>query len=408
MRNGRGRYMLGHSSRIQILERACKLHHAIVRRRHVRVDVLVDGGQLQHGRVINVVEGGLLIDFQCPAQRSHFIAYGRIFHRSHAVYELSWRENVHVLVLLRRHPDGAWIWYPGRILPLAVHHYGNAEWVQVQLPHGSVKELVRSVQKAAYDGARKDMESGYVSLTAQRIPVVPGGCREEKRKRPAHGGLPLPLPVELLVEIFQSLDSVGRVRCRRVCSLWNTLLTTEAYFPDVHVSAQCYEKHTDDIYWLLACLLKFPGPATKMIILVDVGWYHLLGDLQTLIHDAGKSSCTPTLVIHQCDIAGNGDYMEKVVMRMTDMVMEFAVYGRIRWKECRVYGRLVQAVVSEHFSPGELDREVMETKMWDLFERDLVLQEPLEAAGAVRIICRLHCSQANGGLGPADYRGARL
>ncbi|XP_055347598.1 uncharacterized protein LOC129594804 [Paramacrobiotus metropolitanus] len=34
------------------------------------------------------------------------------------------------------------------------------------------------------------------------------------------------VPTELLVEIFQSQDSVDRVRCRRTCALWNTVLST--------------------------------------------------------------------------------------------------------------------------------------------------------------------------------------
>ncbi|XP_055353179.1 uncharacterized protein LOC129599068 [Paramacrobiotus metropolitanus] len=419
------------------------------------VDVLVNDGQLQHGHVINVVEGGLMINFQCPAQRSQFIEYGRIFRCSQ--YKLFWSSGEDEQVLLRRGPDGAWIWYPGRILPLAVEHYDDAVWVEVQLADGTVNELVLPGQvrplptdaelcqhlvmkedfvvrscplppafwsegsqrlrevlqcdlnqrrnifctallsqallylqcraavpltveqvEAAYHEARIDVESGCLSWAAQRtLRQNRKGIDQKNWKRPV-GGIHLPLPVELLVEVFQSLDSVGRVRCRRVCQLWNTVLTTDAYFPDVHVSGRYYEEHTDEMYWLLACLLKFPNHATKIIILKEVGWNDILGDLQTLINKLGKSPNVPTLVCYQCDIADDGDYMEEVVMRMTDMVMDLAVYQRIRWKQCRVHGYHIQAVVTEQFLYGKLVREELEEKMWDLFERNLLLKKPLD------------------------------
>ncbi|XP_055344481.1 uncharacterized protein LOC129592461 [Paramacrobiotus metropolitanus] len=352
------------------------------------VDVLLDDGQLQHGRVINVVEGGLMIDFQCPAQRSHFVEYGRLFRC--IPNEPFWQEIEQVQVLLRRHPDGAWIWYPGRVLPLAVQEYSRAEWIEMQLPHGSVNELLLRAQgrlpptdaelreqavaekdfvirscplpttywsevsrvlrqifqeelnqrhhvlctsllsqallylqsrsavpltveqvEATYHKARKDVESGCLSWTAQRILRQNSvDADREKRKRPAHRGARLPLPVELQLEIFQSLDSVERIRCRRVCSLWNCLLTTDAYFPDVHVSGRCYDEHTGEMHWVLACLLKCPSPASKVVIIKDLRCWDILGDPKRLVHNLWKSN-VPTLVFYQCDIAHTSEYMKR-------------------------------------------------------------------------------------------------
>ncbi|XP_055353176.1 uncharacterized protein LOC129599064 isoform X2 [Paramacrobiotus metropolitanus] len=83
------------------------------------VDVQVDG-QLQHGRVINMVDGGLIVDFGCHAQHSQFVEYGRIFRWSPSFGNSGegtfWMA---VSVLLRRPTDGAWIWHIG----MTVHGY---------------------------------------------------------------------------------------------------------------------------------------------------------------------------------------------------------------------------------------------------------------------------------------------
>ncbi|XP_055354686.1 uncharacterized protein LOC129600248 [Paramacrobiotus metropolitanus] len=276
------------------------------------VDVLVDG-LLQHGKIVNLAEGGLIIDFGCAAQRSHFIAYGTVFRCQSRVASLgAWQAlQGDLQVLLRPRQNAAMSWYPGKVARGCV--FGKTAFVQVQLPHGTVEEVVRweqvrpALPEGGYELLRMVMPNEFV-IRACRLPVaywseatpqlgeilqcrvnqrykvlctavlsqtllylqahehVPltaeqlqEQCDAAKKTQAGVGSLPalqsrtcsarktrktaancrlsLPLPPELLVAIFQTLDSVERVRCRRVCAAWNTLLTTEAYFPDVRVSA---------------------------------------------------------------------------------------------------------------------------------------------------------------------------
>ncbi|XP_055355900.1 uncharacterized protein LOC129601184 [Paramacrobiotus metropolitanus] len=100
------------------------------------VDVLVDG-LLQHGDVIDVAKGGLIIDFRRAGHRAQFVKYGRIFRFSNS-QEAS---ATAVQVLLHRLPDGAWIWYPGTTVDMGDYHNEHLVCVQVPL-YGTIPELV--------------------------------------------------------------------------------------------------------------------------------------------------------------------------------------------------------------------------------------------------------------------------
>ncbi|XP_055349881.1 uncharacterized protein LOC129596578 [Paramacrobiotus metropolitanus] len=320
------------------------------------VDVRVDD-HLQHGDVINVAPGGLIIDFRCAKQRALFVEFDRVYHSPHSTQHSFQPEKQ---ALLRRYPDGAWIWYTGRVVNMWRFSSDSAQLLDVELPAGAVRQVVhfhqvrtipseadweelrvgnddfviRSCQlPAAFlaEGSELRRElfqcrlnyryqvvctsvlsqtvvylqrQNKAPLTADQVDgIFKQVKKEERRRRPrdtAHlqlvlrqradvankprktsggaGAASLPLPAELLVEIFQSLDSIGRVRCRRVCPLWNDILTTEAYFPDVRVSAG----HPDygvltfagpGIYWAGACLLRCVSSRTKMVIISSVGLY---------------------------------------------------------------------------------------------------------------------------------------
>ncbi|XP_055353167.1 uncharacterized protein LOC129599058 isoform X2 [Paramacrobiotus metropolitanus] len=116
----------------------------------VRVD-----GRLQHGSVINVAEGGLIIDFDCPGQRLQFVVYEHIFQemyehvfqRSDGRFTALYEAGAPVFVLLRRQLDKAWTWYVGTTVSLLGNgNFPEAALVEVQRPHITVRELVPGQQ----------------------------------------------------------------------------------------------------------------------------------------------------------------------------------------------------------------------------------------------------------------------
>ncbi|XP_055354699.1 uncharacterized protein LOC129600260 [Paramacrobiotus metropolitanus] len=320
------------------------------------VDVLVDG-LLQHGKIVNLAEGGLIIDFECIAQRSQFVAFGPVFRcDDEPRYWDIPKDGQPMQVLLRQHPDAPWTWYPGKTVPLDGYCFREAAFVQVQLPHGTVEELIgrKQVRPALRGGNYEDLRRvaphdfviracplpvGYWSEASPQlekilksgvneryrvlcttvlsqtlcylqgpsaphhITLTPGQLQEQcdiakqelasdgsisaplgtgclgatftarKKRKVAARRRCLPLPTELLLEVFQALDSIERFRCRRVCYVWNSILTTAAYFPDARVSASTnYDKNHswEGIYWVQACLLKCLTNATKIAVISNL------------------------------------------------------------------------------------------------------------------------------------------
>ncbi|XP_055344457.1 uncharacterized protein LOC129592442 [Paramacrobiotus metropolitanus] len=423
------------------------------------VDALVDG-QLQHGRVINLADKGLIIDFECPAQRAQFVEYGRVFHYT----ANTGRSNVvAVQVLLRRHPDGVWIWYPGRVIQSSLCK--KAEYVEAQLPQGNVKELLplAQVRPAPAEGVcaegrvrRGDfvirscqMPAGglsnqpprivkkfkaelnevgmaiFVSLLGETLTYLqiqdaqPLKMRQlkiicelaRKRKPPTRSSQPaaipitlnngprssrkrknfgsddegMRLPVELLVELFQSLDSIGQVRCRRVCALWNTLLTTDAYFPDVRVSGNCADGDypavyfsEDGMYWVVECVLKCLSSHTKMLGLSRMDLFECR-QLMAPIHHALPGRRLPLLVLHNCNLSGPLPLMKRardVIASTAQLAVECGC-ERMLWQQCRLSDASLTALVPR-YAFRDLSLEPLTVQLWDLFERHRVLEEPLD------------------------------
>ncbi|XP_055353209.1 uncharacterized protein LOC129599094 [Paramacrobiotus metropolitanus] len=169
------------------------------------VEVFVDG-LLQLGRVINVVEKGLVIDFGCATQRSQFIEYRRIFHACKArsphpvnTYQ-EYREYRNVQVLFRAGPDRPWAWYPGTAVSLGEQSYfGCVYIVEVKLPHGVVKELLPRNQVR-----RPPSDADLAARRVQDKDFVIRGC-------------PLPAaPRELGDLLASNLPPMRRVLCTEV------------------------------------------------------------------------------------------------------------------------------------------------------------------------------------------------
>ncbi|XP_055350682.1 uncharacterized protein LOC129597205 [Paramacrobiotus metropolitanus] len=80
----------------------------------------------------------------------------------------------------------------------------------------------------------------------------------------------LALAPEIVAEIFESMDTMERLRCRRVCHLWNEILTLEELCKPVCISLEndAYGKLPSD-YAAYACVFKDITPATRTICIRD-------------------------------------------------------------------------------------------------------------------------------------------
>ncbi|XP_055355596.1 uncharacterized protein LOC129600939 [Paramacrobiotus metropolitanus] len=95
---------------------------------------------------------------------------------------------------------------------------------------------------------------------------------EPKRKTPSsvvESGNYLSLPLEVLKEVFLSLDTIDRDRCRRTCHLWDALLTAADVCSEVR-TGRPHESPWDG-HFLYACIAKHITPATRTISLRENG-----------------------------------------------------------------------------------------------------------------------------------------
>ncbi|XP_055330593.1 uncharacterized protein LOC129582976 [Paramacrobiotus metropolitanus] len=408
------------------------------------VEVRSDDGILQHGDVINVAEGGLIIDFHCAHQRAQFVEYKRTFHsRSSPRYSESERN---LEVLQRRYPDGAWIWKTGRIPTVGQFVCEDAQLMELQLTGGTVKQLVPTSQireppsqtdlkerrvrkndfvvrccrlpggywgdssqllkhifenrlsrrysvvctsllsqtvlylqdrnavpltsdqaKETYCWAKKDVEAGpSVDMGTRALHRQWNSAAQKPRKVSVGMETSLPLPDKLLVETFGSLDSIGRIRCRRVCSLWDSILSAEVNFPDVRVSGghPDFGVLTDayqGIYWAASCLVKCLSSRTKVIVITDVS-SDRCSDLATLINTLLTPATIPMLVFYGCDWCSDDATVEYVVGGVVETLRECRACETVVWKNCDMIARVLTAHVAQHSfrarSGDELEREL--------------------------------------------------
>ncbi|XP_055349886.1 uncharacterized protein LOC129596584 [Paramacrobiotus metropolitanus] len=421
------------------------------------VDVRIDG-HLQHGDVINVAPGGLIVDFHCASQRAHFVAYGLVFHCPFTKHNLKPDKQA----LLRRYPDGAWIWYPGRVVERLRFSSDDAQLLDMQLPEGTVRQVVplHQLRTAPSDAVLEKLCVGQDHFVIRSCPL-PGGfwsdgsqlrreifkcglswlhvvCTsllnqtvlylqpekdtpltfaqvegvydraktvEESGSPPTDTGLlhvllrqranpadehrkisdgarkVFPLPTELLVEIFQSLDSIGRIRCRRVCPLWNDILTTEANFPDVRVSGghPDYGVLTFDlpgIYWAAVGLQKCLSSHTKMVIISSLHDFKCV-ELAPLIDILVTSSRIPMLVFYCCHFGDEHDDIRGIMYTSACIFVECSAVDRVVWKKCDMCDRHLKAEI-QHYTFNTTPGDALDGELWDVFEKHLVLTKPLD------------------------------
>ncbi|XP_055334170.1 uncharacterized protein LOC129585493 [Paramacrobiotus metropolitanus] len=189
------------------------------------------------------------------------------------------------------------------------------------------------------------------------------------------------LPAKLLVEIFQSLDSIERFRCRRVCSLWNRILAREANFPDVCLSArdgaysQMHLLEEDGAFWVAAGLLKCLNSRTRVVVVTGLNMQRCT-DLAKLIQHIRNASQLPTLVFCECSYgsAGDGflDYqlddvgeLKWIVAEVAEqMLLMLSCCDRILWKECTIVDYNLTVPVAQ-LPIGALSFMPLERQLWE-------------------------------------------
>ncbi|XP_055349902.1 uncharacterized protein LOC129596601 [Paramacrobiotus metropolitanus] len=434
------------------------------------VDVLVDG-RLQHGDVINVADGGLIIDFGCSAQRAQFVEYGRVFCCDGDFSYGAHRPGDTVLVLLRQHPDAPWTWYPGTIASLGEYDPIWAPLVEVRLPDGRIirelvpvfqireqptderltdlrvepedfvvrscplpavywaegSQAVRQIFQCRVSGRRNRVlcisvfnqtlvylqYTGAAPLTTKQLEKVYKGAMKETpdscspatlqwiRRHLGSGALndagwislhddaavsgrEVAFPIEMWLEIFQTLDTIGRVRCRRVCQLWNNILTNGFYATDLRVSgnstvygADCFPQH---MYWVVNCLLKCLRPRTEKAR-IDGLDLDDCEDLIKLIKQIRRGNRIPVLELDQCRFGDDRAFVGKLVERMARLAVAYSGLGEsVVWKDFTLQDHSFSAAVKE-YAFKDASFEGVQLQLWEVFESNLVLERPLDGQG---------------------------
>ncbi|XP_055348880.1 uncharacterized protein LOC129595794 [Paramacrobiotus metropolitanus] len=96
--------------------------------RTIRVDVLGDDNLFRNGRVVDISDNGLFVDFFCPNRRREFTPFNRIFQSKKTLKDKDLatafayaKPNMTIPVdaLVLETPSGPWIWIPAEIINMA-------------------------------------------------------------------------------------------------------------------------------------------------------------------------------------------------------------------------------------------------------------------------------------------------
>ncbi|XP_055336684.1 uncharacterized protein LOC129587113 isoform X1 [Paramacrobiotus metropolitanus] len=202
------------------------------------------------------------------------------------------------------------------------------------------------------------------------------------RTEVSQAGRGIPLPREILAEIFQSLDTIERVRKRRVCCFWDAVLLLDA---DVGASGKqlwisgrhsFHVAHTEqgEQFLLAGCVLKYATPATNTIILEELSelacWSRdMYGLLAILLQDRRIR----TLVLSRCDFCDHysdaHDYLDWVNGKLSRLAATCRV---VVWQDCQLTLRQTTAQVARAQFCLHNDPAHRLAQLWDAYERSLV------------------------------------
>ncbi|XP_055353188.1 uncharacterized protein LOC129599074 [Paramacrobiotus metropolitanus] len=333
----------------------------------------------------------MIVDFRCRKQRAQFVEYGRLFHSIEPPSVWNASEDRIVQVLLRAACDGPWQWFPGElVLEGGLSFLGSVYLVTAQLPYGVIKELLprqqvrrppsdvdllsRQVRPEEFQRRRFSVPRMTLVQQDEEEPFNAVAMPAAKRKHMVSG---LPLQVELLAEVLQTLDSLKRTRCRRICALWNVLLTTELYHTDVRVSwraEDCPRSWTHPRFWILAGLLHCVTRRTKVIVLMHMNFGegdHAASMIRHLIGRVG------TLVFYRCSWPYPGLTWDDTLYNHGSILRICSMADRAMWLQCRIEEKHLPSVVSQWAHSCQPQGE-LEVQLWNLFEKHIVVEAPVD------------------------------
>ncbi|XP_055342341.1 uncharacterized protein LOC129590920 [Paramacrobiotus metropolitanus] len=193
----------------------------------------------------------------------------------------------------------------------------------------------------------------------------------------------IPLPREILAEIFQSLDSIERVRKRRVCRLWEAMLDANA--TGKHLWIACRHPFLQnrwlegEQFVLAVCMLRGATSTTDTIVLEDSKELaYFSRDVFGLLTDLLQQQRITTLVLSRCVFSDHDfeyeDYMEKDYLDwINDLLSAMAATCRVVvWRNCPLT-MLTNSVQVTYVKLRLLDAPAHRlTQLWDVYERSLV------------------------------------
>ncbi|XP_055356417.1 uncharacterized protein LOC129601573 [Paramacrobiotus metropolitanus] len=381
------------------------------------VDVKIDG-LLQHGFLLGREEKPgddstpprLIVDFGCTSQRSVLVESGTVSAGYMDRYCHSDVGTV-VQVLLREGPDRPWRWYPGKLLLRRFKRLKHVALVEVMVGGQCRRELIPNRQiwdrAATLSTTHKPVMGIPSKSTANKVSTNVTGCPqrkvakrkpakaidEPKRKRPLRvDQCRLALPFEVLKEIFHSLDTVDRLRCRRTCQLWETLLTSAELCQVMRVSRRG-ESSSLPVVWdcnyaMYGCILKHITAATRIICIRDTQRFcaaspsdadEVVDLIKEVLDDAGLR--IDSVIVHQRSIRLSLSTYARWKMGVFSMEMAAqkarlgSCCGRLIFKNYGVTMESEYGTGCVHFRiPAAISNAglVDEAQTVELFERHLV------------------------------------
>ncbi|XP_055355127.1 uncharacterized protein LOC129600616 [Paramacrobiotus metropolitanus] len=236
---------------------------------------------------------------------------------------------------------------------------------------------------------------GRESLSAIELPA--------KRKHPDDDAQPeeerlLPTTPHLLREIFQSVDSVRRVKLRRVCSLWNDLLSDADSAKTVRVSFSrnpffpLEGENFTFVYGAVAGLLKCATGSTQRLVVEALCGENLDGAL-AVIKWVLRDKHLKQLIFHNVEFVWDDRFVEQYVSSGdvdgaevkgdgSTLVRRLAKYFKnlapscdeIRLRRCDINCLQQMTVVVAH-AAMKPDAADIEAQFWNLYETNLPREE---------------------------------
>ncbi|XP_055332953.1 uncharacterized protein LOC129584689 [Paramacrobiotus metropolitanus] len=188
------------------------------------------------------------------------------------------------------------------------------------------------------------------------------------------------LPLGILNEVFKCLRTIDRIRCRRVCALWNSLLTSGDNLKDVRVSweeenfSPFPDYNWSSLYAIAGCFLKSLSKTTERIVISDMD--AVTRDIFPLVARLLRDSRIKTLTYFKSKI-----FLEEPVRHyLSGLAADYSNVAKfcsvVIWRHCWISDGKVAASVGK--AVIRLDSPHLEADLWGIFERNLELTSELD------------------------------